>query len=87
MLWIPALSLVIKRIEGFSIGEYVVSLTKKCFYDCDFVNRFVDRRILRTVCGRSFLSQRTYEIGEQLQNKTRTVLLSKEYFPRQSGSL
>jgi hypothetical protein len=57
------------------------------FYDCDFVNRFVDRRILRTVCGKSFLSGQTYEIGMQLQNKTQIVLLSKEYFPRQSGSL
>jgi hypothetical protein len=53
-----------------------------CFYDCDFVNRFVDRRILRTVLGRSFLSEQTYEISKQLQNKKQTVLLSKEYFPR-----
>ena len=50
---------------------------QNCFYDCDFVNRFVDRRILRAACGRSFLSQQRYEIGEPMQNKHKPIFFQR----------
>jgi len=59
---------VSKENLGFDVRS-TLPVGHKCFYDCDFVNRLVDRRILRAACGRSFLSQQRYEIGELLQNK------------------
>jgi hypothetical protein len=58
----------------------------RCFYDCDFVNTFVDRRILRAACGRTFLFNKDMKLANRY--KTNTNRSSFEgVLPKQSGSL
>jgi hypothetical protein len=66
--------------------DVVVLYLEKCLYECGFVNRFVNWRILRAACGRSFLFKRisNWQTGKkQLQSN----FPSRMYFYKESSGL